>query len=53
MGSKQVLPYSPSLGKVGADDVISGKVLPYYGTNFGTLLVLASGNIVLPLRSVG
>ena len=52
-GSNQMLPYSPSLAKVAADGVISGKVFPYYDTNFGALLVLASGNIVFPLPSVG
>jgi hypothetical protein len=43
-----VLPYSPSLGKVAADEVILGKVFPYYDTNFGALLVFTSGNTILP-----
>jgi hypothetical protein len=43
-----MLPYSPGLGKVAADGAISGKVFPYYDTNFGALLVFTSGNTVLP-----
>jgi len=52
-GTKQVLPYPPSLAKVAADDVISSKVFPYYGTNLGALFDGASGNIVLSVGSVG